>query len=789
VRKYPVKNMFRLAASCATKRGFLLAGAGAGAATASAFAVKKTKLLDGGIQLEDGNQSVGMGWTAAVRNATGLTTANCEPPPASASIDDKLANEETTSTATDIGGGNSSSFLPENSTELIVPTLQATQRAARLVYTVLAMAAEYKIRPKLPSLPFEADAAPPETIELRQDIDHWHSQVEILSTTLQDAQEEYTSPVPDQTQESLVEGFKSRIIQQRKEAVHEAARDLAHAEQTLTSLQKKQGPNSPHARAAHRLLDLCSANGGVYIKVGQHLANLDYILPPEYIEALSSLFHEAPVSSWESVERVLLNELGALPEEIFDNVSHDPIASASLAQVHTAYDKTTGKKLAIKVQHEGLEETSKGDLFALVVAVRLAERLFPDSFGSKWNWLVEEIAPNLPRELDFHNEGENAERAERNLRHCGITEDQCVVPKIIWSHTTKRVLCMEFEEGFKSTDLEQIGKAGLRYRDVAKLVSSVFNSQVFLSGFVHCDPHPANVLLRAHPSNPSKPQVVLVDHGLYKEISEEFRITYAQLWKGLLLADIPLIKSTCAALGVTQMYTLLAAMLTSRPFDEIIERSQQGGALASGQKKKSNTGGKKQGKSKSKTETQAQPRQIVRQNADGTETVTMVQTHRRTVNRQDLPSECQEQQEGVDASPNDAIDGDKVMIRGYAQQYLPEIIAMLDTVPRQMLLLFKMNDCLRHIDYALRTPPTNSLVVAGRYAAKALLDHDLAATGLEQHGKKKKLKVKRQVQSVMDYAKVLFRIQAYEFYLWWNKFLISTKQAWWRQQPLVRNAV
>lgn len=160
---------------------------------------------------------------------------------------------------------------------------------------------------------------------------------------------------------------------------------------------------------------------------------------------------------------------------------------------------------------------------------------------------------------------------------------------------------MEFEEGFKVTDLESIEKAGLnkKYvpmshpavlarfldgkgpdvvgtcrispsihrpyalsfqirihvlfgrRDVARLVSSVFNSQVFQSGWVHCDPHPANVLIR--PDRNGKPHMVLVDHGLYKAIDDDFRIEYAQLWKALMLADLKGIRESCHRLGVDEM--------------------------------------------------------------------------------------------------------------------------------------------------------------------------------------------------------------------------------------------
>jgi aarF domain-containing kinase len=147
---------------------------------------------------------------------------------------------------------------------------------------------------------------------------------------------------------------------------------------------------------------------------------------------------------------VILEELGDYPEHIFDSFEEEPIASASLAQVHIAREKLTGRKLAIKVQHRGLRETSKGDLLALESIVRVIDRVF-DEF--KWGWIVDEIAPNLPKELDFKHEGRNGERAEKHLKQSGL---DCIVPKVHWDHTTERVLCMDFEHGYSVTNIEEI---------------------------------------------------------------------------------------------------------------------------------------------------------------------------------------------------------------------------------------------------------------------------------------------------------------------------------------------
>jgi len=145
------------------------------------------------------------------------------------------------------------------------------------------------------------------------------------------------------------------------------------------------------------------------------------------------------------------------------------------------------------------------------------------------------------------------------------------LPKVHWDQTTARVLMMDFEEGHSATNVEQIEKSGIKMKDLALLISSVFQAQIFQSGFVHCDPRPANVHRK---EKNGKPQLVLLDHGLYKQIDDDFRITSAKLWKSLLMADIEGIKASCTSLGIEEMYPLLAAMLISRPFDEVMQKSK-----------------------------------------------------------------------------------------------------------------------------------------------------------------------------------------------------------------------
>lgn len=114
------------------------------------------------------------------------------------------------------------------------------------------------------------------------------------------------------------------------------------------------------------------------------------MIPAEYVEVLSELFDDAPVSSYSDVREVIKEELGHYPEELFESFTKEPIASASLAQVHVATEKGSGRKLAVKVQHRGLRETSIGDLNALEIAVRVVDNLFDDF---TYGWIVVRQAP------------------------------------------------------------------------------------------------------------------------------------------------------------------------------------------------------------------------------------------------------------------------------------------------------------------------------------------------------------------------------------------------------------
>ena len=341
------------------------------------------------------------------------------------------------------------------SSSLVVPTAEASVRAMRLVSTAVQIVLDYQFAKMATKLPF-ASIQTEEESEIKQ----LETKIEKLERKLEDAQIEYSvgTEASKKVSRTLSPEEKKEFLKRQKQKMQDIAEELANAEQQLVLREDLSTKSCLNRKSAERLLNLCRENGGVYIKVGQHLANLDYLIPREYIEVLSSLFNDAPQSDIDSVHRVIEEDLGQSVEELFDDFDPTPIASASLAQVHVAYCKKTKKKLAVKVQHRGLRETSVGDLFAVTSVVRVIDSMFTDfTFG----WIADEMAPQLPKELDFQREGRNAEKAAEYVEKSGLS---CCIPKVIWENTSERVLTMEFEEGFKSTDIESLEASGLKKR-------------------------------------------------------------------------------------------------------------------------------------------------------------------------------------------------------------------------------------------------------------------------------------------------------------------------------------
>lgn len=178
-----------------------------------------------------------------------------------------------------------------------------------------------------------------------------------------------------------------------------------------------------HKRCADRTFKAMEKNGSVFIKLGQHLSSLNYLLPNEWCDTFIPLQDKCPVSSFESVRQMVEKETGEKLEDIFDDFSTQPLGSASLAQVHLATDKKTGQRVAVKVQHPVLDQWAPLDLYLTKLTFRTLKRAFPDY---DLTWLSDEMEVSLPKELDFVEEGQNAIRAKEYFSH--VPNTPLVVP-------------------------------------------------------------------------------------------------------------------------------------------------------------------------------------------------------------------------------------------------------------------------------------------------------------------------------------------------------------------------
>ncbi|KAG8089989.1 hypothetical protein GUJ93_ZPchr0011g28896 [Zizania palustris] len=281
-----------------------------------------------------------------------------------------------------------------------------------------------------------------------------------------------------------------------------------------------------HLRSAKKLLKLCEANGGFYVKAGQFVSSLRQV-PKEYSSTLSCLQDQATPCNFEDIKIVIEQKFGKDLHSIFLEFDEHPIAAASIAQVHRGR-LYNNQEVAVKVQYPGLEQRMKLDIMTMSILSKSVSWIFPDYRFEK---ILIEFERTMSMELDFIQEARNSERTASCFRKNNVVK----IPRVFWELTSKDVLTMEFCSGYKIDNLDSLRKADISPTKVAKALIELFGEMIFIHGFVHGDPHPGNILVS--PQGQGRFSLVLLDHGIYKEFDQKFRLDYCQLWKALILLD------------------------------------------------------------------------------------------------------------------------------------------------------------------------------------------------------------------------------------------------------------
>ncbi len=270
-----------------------------------------------------------------------------------------------------------------------------------------------------------------------------------------------------------------------------------------------------YTKQAKEFTQVATEMGGLIIKLGQYISAQIGMIPKEYLDELSKLQDTvAPVPTGQILAE-LERELGASPEAIFADFDQTPIAAASLGQVYRARLKS-GEDVAVKVLRPGIEDIIAIDLKTLKDALRLVSRY--TSIGSYMDvdMFYDEFRGTLLDELDFMKEGANAESFQRNLLE-NMTVD---IPGIYWDYTTSKVLTMEFMQGVKVSELDQLEALHIDREELASNLIGIYAQMILRDGFFHADPHPGNVLVREDGI------ILLLDFGMVGSVSERMRESF-----------------------------------------------------------------------------------------------------------------------------------------------------------------------------------------------------------------------------------------------------------------------
>lgn len=286
----------------------------------------------------------------------------------------------------------------------------------------------------------------------------------------------------------------------------------------MTEAKKKARRRKQAIWIRESLLEL----GPTFIKVGQLFSTRADIIPNEYVEELSKLQDKVPAFSYEQVEQIIKQDLGKDISTLFCSFDPVPLAAASLGQVHKA-QLHSGEEVVVKVQRPGLRRLFEIDLGIAKGIARYFQNHPKWGRGRDWMGIYEECCKILYEEIDYLNEGRNADTFRRNFRNINWVR----VPRVYWRYTSPRVLTLEYVPGIKISHYEALEAAGLDRKLLANLGAQAYLHQLLNNGFFHADPHPGNIAVSPDGA------LIFYDFGMMGRIRNDVREKLMQLFFGI----------------------------------------------------------------------------------------------------------------------------------------------------------------------------------------------------------------------------------------------------------------
>lgn len=258
--------------------------------------------------------------------------------------------------------------------------------------------------------------------------------------------------------------------------------------------------------------------GPAYIKLGQLLSTRPDLLPPEYIEALSALQDDIESVPYEEIEETVHEELGVRISKAFTSFEKEPLATASLGQVHLA-EIRSGETVVVKIQRPGIRIKIMEDLEVLDKTTGFLEE--NTDFGKRFqiHTMFNHFKKTLLRELDYTKEADHIKRFQKNLAEF----DKITIPSTIDDYCTERVLTMQYLKGKKITNISPLQQLEFDGEEITDQLFKAYLQQIVIDGFIHTDPHPGNV----HLMNNDK--IAMLDFGMIAHIAPDQKINYLKL--------------------------------------------------------------------------------------------------------------------------------------------------------------------------------------------------------------------------------------------------------------------
>jgi predicted unusual protein kinase regulating ubiquinone biosynthesis (AarF/ABC1/UbiB family) len=318
-------------------------------------------------------------------------------------------------------------------------------------------------------------------------------------------------------------------------------------------------------RRAEYLLATLLELGPTFIKVGQILSARPDVLPPAYIDELSSLQDKVPASDWADIEPVVEAELGPV-DELFDEFDREPISGASLGQVYVA--RHAGEKVAVKVLRPNIRERVAADLVVVETLLPLVVRLAPPGQAFTMENLAEEFATTIRGEMDYAAEAARLTEVRENF----ADDPNVVVPPVVAERSTERVLTMEYVDGTKITDVDALRAQGVDPSALVERLAETYFQMIVEDGVFHADPHPGNLSVRPDGA------IVFYDFGVVGRLSARRREQILEFYVALARDDLDRVIDAFIEMGaldpdadrelMREVFGLVVEQLRGRAFDQ-----------------------------------------------------------------------------------------------------------------------------------------------------------------------------------------------------------------------------